>query len=373
MAGDKDFTASLPDPPPPSPARREAAIGEAMRRFDGKPAAPERRPEPARGASWIRRPQFGLAMTIALMAVVGLPMTWLAIKRGGGRVDPATYSIAVSTKNAPSASTGGGRLSPSERLASKTGTELVTRSIGGAADVGAPPGQSGATNAVARTDARVNETTAQAPPAIVADAEPSAAPMARFAPPPPPPPPPSLPAPAVAARAMVAAAPPVPSVPVSEENILVTGARVASSRAGRGSWNACTISDPKQSLAMCRRQIGVGAAGTKGVAAAHLADGLRLAWQGDQDGALRAFSAAIALNAKFSQAYINRSLLYSRMGDEDRALADAETAVHLGHGTAQAYYVRSILLRRQGNTARALADEERALLLDPSYSEIIER
>lgn len=237
------------------------------------------------------------------------------------------------------------------------------------------PSKSGAVNAGSASAARGSETVAQAPAVIVADAAPIVAPMERFAPAPPappPPPPPSLPAPAVQAR-MAAVAPPTPSAPLAEENIVVTGARVTSSRAGHGSWNACTISDPKQSLAMCRRQIGVGAAGSKGVAAGHLADGLVLAWQGDQDGALRAFNAAIATDAKFWRAYINRSLLYSRMGEEDRALADADTAVRLGHGTAQAYYVRSILLRGRGKTAQARADEERALQLDPSYSDLIER
>ena len=35
MAVEKDQSAWLPEPPPPRPARRDAAIDAALRRFDG--------------------------------------------------------------------------------------------------------------------------------------------------------------------------------------------------------------------------------------------------------------------------------------------------------------------------------------------------
>ena len=62
MGDDDDIAASLPRPPFPAPARREAAIAEALRRFDGGGARPaeaggDRRSErPAPWWSGPRRP-----------------------------------------------------------------------------------------------------------------------------------------------------------------------------------------------------------------------------------------------------------------------------------------------------------------------------
>src|SRR4051794_28588232 len=75
-----DIAAALPEPPPPAPARREAAIGAALRRFDGGvesgPRPSSRRPSP-----WARlsRPQLGTALAAMLVLLVGLPTAWMSI------------------------------------------------------------------------------------------------------------------------------------------------------------------------------------------------------------------------------------------------------------------------------------------------------
>lgn len=150
--------------------------------------------------------------------------------------------------------------------------------------------------------------------------------------------------------------------------IVATGARA---RAPRGDWNECTIDDPGRSLARCRHLVDPAAKGTAGRAAAHLADGLRLAWQGETAEAITAFDRAIAI-APSSFAYLNRGVAHRRNGDLDRALADLDRAVRADPRSARAYYNRSQVLRQQGADARAEADEKRAVSLDPRYTVVIE-
>ena len=80
MATDNDLSASLPDPPPPRPDRRDAAIEAAMRRFDGAADPPRAadRPRAARPVPWrIGRPHIGALVTAVLVAAIGLPV-WMA-------------------------------------------------------------------------------------------------------------------------------------------------------------------------------------------------------------------------------------------------------------------------------------------------------
>jgi hypothetical protein len=68
---------SLPDPPQPRPAARDAAIDAALRRFDGvdEPVATAPRPSP-----WTRRPQFQLAVAASLVLVIGIPATLIGLR-----------------------------------------------------------------------------------------------------------------------------------------------------------------------------------------------------------------------------------------------------------------------------------------------------
>jgi hypothetical protein len=71
----------VPAPPPPRPARRNAAIDAALRRFDGVDEAPASTPAKVR-PSWIGRPQLAWAMTACLVAVVGLPTAFIVMRDG---------------------------------------------------------------------------------------------------------------------------------------------------------------------------------------------------------------------------------------------------------------------------------------------------
>lgn len=81
MAVEKDHTAWLPEPPPPRPARRDAAIEAALRRFDGveelSPAVPDRP-----GQSWAatHRPQLAMAASVLLVAFVGIPAALIGFR-----------------------------------------------------------------------------------------------------------------------------------------------------------------------------------------------------------------------------------------------------------------------------------------------------
>jgi tetratricopeptide (TPR) repeat protein len=166
-----------------------------------------------------------------------------------------------------------------------------------------------------------------------------------------------------------AAPPPPPALAAANEDraVIVTGSRIVR----RGDWNACTVADPGRSLAGCRSFVDPAARGPTGRAAAHLADGLALAWRGEPDAAIAAFDRAIALAPKSGFAYLNRGLAYRLSGDPDRALADLDRAVAYAPHSARAYYNRSLVLREKGALARARADEKRAVELDPRYAAVM--
>jgi len=83
----------LPEPPPPRPAGRDAAIAAALRRFDGEPAAaPE--PRASRANSWTRHPQLGLALAASLVVIIGFPAAFIALRDQGS--SPAGMSAPVS-------------------------------------------------------------------------------------------------------------------------------------------------------------------------------------------------------------------------------------------------------------------------------------
>ncbi|WP_206434891.1 tetratricopeptide repeat protein, partial [Sphingomonas koreensis] len=217
------------------------------------------------------------------------------------------------------------------------------------------------------------------------------APSPRLAPPAPPPPAASPPpmaeartdTPSIVATAgrtprpaMEAAAPlsMAEKTEAAEEGVVVTGTRLPRSRAAsrRGDWNACTVHDPMQRLSGCKHLVNPAAKGDAGIAAARLADGLALAWQGDWDAAVRAFDQAIALEPRRAFAHLNRGLAYQRNGELARAAADLDLAVRHAPHAARGYYYRSLLRRRQGDIRGAEADAARAVERDPRYEAVLD-
>ena len=377
MGTDDDIALSLPEPPPPRPARREAAIEEALRRFDGADAPP--RAATGRPRPWLTgmgRPQIGMLVSAALIAVIGVPVVLTSINQ---RFTPAPQDMPARTVDRP-ATPGSVARAPAARPSPPILAE-------------APPSP----------NVRAGEEPVPvAPPTALADSAASPAPAMKMthsdAPPPPPPPPPTAPtmqaeqaeqgfaagigreAQLADARGRSSPAEPMPAqAPMvaarkarstDATDIVVTGSATRLP-ARRGDWNACTVNDPNRDLSGCRRLVDPGAKGPAGRAAARLADGLSLAWQGDYDGAITAFDQAIELQPRLSFAYLNRGLTYQRRGEIDRAIADLDRAVRYAPNAARGYYNRSLLLRQRGDTRRASADEGRAIDLDARYDAVV--
>jgi len=348
MTGDDDLHSLLPQPPPPAPKRREAAITEALARFDGAPVA-ERRPRPADTAPWwksLRGPQAGLLATAALVAAISLPFAWTTLNPGAPvadeRVSPSPREgvrvVARDTVDVPAAaSTATAPSEGADRVEPKTPARAPAPA--------APPAK--------RVELAQAETFA--PAAVAAKAQ-QAAPIVvqgRAAP-----------------RPSLEAASPVSVVSadrVSEsDDVIVTGTRV-SKPPRRGDWNACTVNDPSRTLSKCRKLANKGAKAVRAQADAHLSDGLKHAWEGDLDEAIGAFDQAIAVAPDLSVAYLNRGLVYDRQGESARAIADLDRAIRHAPQSARAYYNRSLLLRKNGDTRRADLDERRAISLDNRY------
>ncbi|WP_423603698.1 hypothetical protein [Sphingomonas sp. MS122] len=385
-----DLSGLLPKPPPPRPARREAAIAAAMRRFDGvadAPAAPEfRRPRASSGKA--RWGQIGAFASILLVAVISIP---LALKT-------PPWQPAGPIPGAPVV----------ERQAS-TGPQRPAGPAAPARETGTTAGRPRATplEATAAVPARVADkavSPGEPEPNEALASQFEQAPSASAAPPPPPAPaapgaPPSPSAHARVAEARESAPAPEPSVVVTgsrvrgpamqsatpvtvvekarladDGDIVVSGTRTARSSAAsrRGDWNACTVNDPEQSLRGCRRLVDPAAKGIAGMAAAHLADGLELAWRRDWDRAIGAFDQAIVRDPKLAFAYLNRGLAYQHKGELARAAADLDLAVRHAPGAARSYYTRSVLRRLRGDTRGATADAKRAADLDPRYDFVLE-
>ncbi|WP_422060662.1 tetratricopeptide repeat protein [Sphingopyxis sp.] len=359
MIGDDDIRALLPDPPPPAPKRREAAIGEAMARFDGK-ALPARAPRPATTPWWkqMQRPQAGLFAAAALVVAVGLPLAW--------RTGPVPLPPPTKGQVADSAA----------EKAPRPLDEAPQAPAIGAATTTAP-----AQIAVAGSDRAPAAPATAAPEAKRLDAGYASPPA-----PPPPPPPPAMraeqSAPIVVQGQMRKEAlqdTPVAVSVVSSENVrdsgsdvVVTGTRLSKSKPlGRGDWNACTVADPSRTLSRCKTLADKAAKAVRDQADAHLSAGLKQAWDGDMDGAIDAFDAAIAAAPGLSAAYLNRGLAYDRQGDSERAIADLDAAVRYAPKSARAYYNRSVLLRKYGDPKRAAADEQQAINLDARYQAIL--
>jgi len=209
MAVEKDQSAWLPQPPPPRPARRDAAIETALRKFDGveDAAAPEARREPRRSWASTHRPQFAMLVSVMLLVVVGIPAALIGIRNQPSMSDRAPPAAAARNVEVPN-------LQPAPAPATEAPPSVPA--------VQPPPVRkhSGADgNAVAEKEAppeAVPPVVASAPPPSTIQtvvAPPVVAPVVSAPPPPPPAPPP-------AARAVGG------SEQATAHNIIVTGSRI---------------------------------------------------------------------------------------------------------------------------------------------------
>lgn len=359
MERDDDIAVSLPPAPPPAPAKREAAIEAALRQFDGDaPRTPATPTQPER--RWLTRPQLGTLVAAALVAMIGAPIAWMTAtqptRQEMAPADLKTYDVAPEPPPPPMAAPPPtAKFEPAPVTPPAEMAEAKADSVGG--NVQKPQEmasiQAGAAPAPEQRRDAARGRLEQAP-LVVAPVIAMAAPAA-------PPPPP-----AAAAKQRSAEA------SSGLEDIVVTSQRRTNSKRGeRGDWNACTVNDPSRNLALCKRLADPGASGPKGQAAAHITDGLRLAWQGDSDEAVAAFDRAIAVMPKSALAYLNRGLAHEQEGDLDLALADLDQAVRLSP-SARNYYSRSLIQRERGDTRKADRDAQRAVELDDRYGDVVE-
>jgi len=188
----------VPDPPPPRPAARDEAIAAAMRRFDGvEEPAPARSERPRPTGGWLRKPQFATAMSLGLIAIIGGPLTWMAVRNGALEPprEPAAPPAASSPVAAPTAVPEAAPLARTNPPEGAAPPDLV-------AAPSLPEAKTDVAPVVAApVDQRTND---------------SAQELAAAPPPPPPPPPPSAPPPA-AKKAQG----------VVSNDIAITGSRIA--------------------------------------------------------------------------------------------------------------------------------------------------
>lgn len=353
MAIDNDLSALLPDPPPPRPARREATIEEALRRFDGgsQQAPAKARPEPARGG-W-GRPQVAALASVALVVLVSVPIWWTGRDRIIPQASPSAAASPVVAAPAPAPA------APQQpaRVAQATAAEV---------EPGAPPSPAAIRSNLDQLPQFAPEPVTATGPAeapAVRETNLSRLPVA----------PPAAPAQRAAAGRAEAEA-----EADAGQRIVVTGSRIQRQdynsttpmvtvneevRQASLDWSACTLLDPRRDVDACRASADPAVRGARGRAGAQLADGLTLAWQGDLDRAIAAFGRAIDTAPDLSIAYLNRGLAYQQKGDLRRALADLDRAVAADPRDGRGYYHRSQLQRARGNTERADADARRAAQL----------
>jgi len=182
---EKDQSAWLPEPPPPRPARRDAAIEAALRKFDGvEDAALPAREEPRRAWASAHRPQLALALSAMLLVVIGVPAALIGIRNESA---PPERTVVVRDVEPPPA--------PAPRAAEPAPAP---------APVPQPPPALRKYRGVDREDVLNSLPQAEAAPPVAAVAAP---------PPPPPPPPPAPPA----ARAQESLT----------QDLVVTGSRIA--------------------------------------------------------------------------------------------------------------------------------------------------
>jgi len=416
MAPDDDLAKLLPEAPP-RPDRREAAIAEAMRRFDGEAPVPVRRHIRWTRPSWtkIGRVQLGVLVSMAVVAVIGVPVSLQIAREQASDMPPiqlasrekpaASSSQSLPGKpaeSAPPAATAGHPTPPPVAL----GANLQIRqpegrvakdqseAVSAKSPTAAEPAQSAlAGMSTAQVEAALNrlpQFKAAGSPASVSPAPDRLTKLAD-------------------ASAQNVAAPTAPAQPV-----VITGSRIMrrdntanspvvtvdqtflqqssvsaierelpqagvangavspadAKIARRGDWNACTVDDPEHSLGPCTKEINSGSKGEGGPAAVSIAEGLDKAWAGDMKGAIAAFDAAIDASPKFAFAYLNRGLAHRRLGELKPAIKDLDRAIRYAPRDARGYYHRSLALRAIGDEDRAKTDEAKAVRLDPRYAEL---
>ena len=100
-----------------------------------------------------------------------------------------------------------------------------------------------------------------------------------------------------------------------------------------------------------------------------IGQGALLLSEGKLDEAIAAFSRAVQIDPKSSQAYNSRGLAKVMKGQIDEAMPDLDKAVALDPAVAKARFNRGFAYYRKGDLDKALADYSEAIRLDPKYAD----
>ncbi|MDN0085501.1 tetratricopeptide repeat protein [Crenobacter sp. SG2305] len=103
----------------------------------------------------------------------------------------------------------------------------------------------------------------------------------------------------------------------------------------------------------------------------HLLMGLTLVKLAQDDGALRHFGQAIALEPRMAEAYVNRGIMLKNRGRLDEALADLDRAIALHPNLAEAYYNRGNVRLALNQMQAARDDFASAVRLNPHYADAL--
>ena len=95
---------------------------------------------------------------------------------------------------------------------------------------------------------------------------------------------------------------------------------------------------------------------------------LKLAEQGDYEGALLRYTVAIRLRPDFAHAYNNRGLVYRKLGQYQKAIDNYDAAIRRAPKYASALNNRGYAKRKLRRYEEAIADYDRAIKLDPNYA-----
>ena len=212
MTVEGDEFIAVPDPPPPRPAARQAAIEAALRKFDGVEQAPAAPSVPgARSRKWwstMHRRPAGALVAAALIAVISVPVALIVLRDEASNLAPPVRE-PTAVQPAQDAATG---TPPAEQVQNAPTNEVQV-----ADEAPSPPQPAVQSRAV---DAPV----AQSAPApkeqkeIQGEPAPAIASAAPPRPPPPPAPAPSAPPARATAEQFADAA--------GEESAVVTGSRI---------------------------------------------------------------------------------------------------------------------------------------------------
>lgn len=90
---------------------------------------------------------------------------------------------------------------------------------------------------------------------------------------------------------------------------------------------------------------------------------------GNYDDAIEAFTKALELNGKYTQAYFNRGRAYNLAEDNEPALADLNIAIKQDTSYTLAYFSRAMVYKSMGNTGAAISDYSKVIEQQPTLAD----